>query len=136
MRPFDDQSQPRIHLETLAVSLIMDSFRTGDWWWVAGEVLLMEVLADRNQYRRTKVLQWLGDVKEWVDFSRPDDKKMEMLVRHGIGEWDAEHLVTALIAKCDYFVSTDRDLLVRAARLKPALAIRLRNPVELAENLP
>ena len=42
-RPFDDQSQPRVRLETEAVSLILEKLAQGEWDWVGSEILLHEV---------------------------------------------------------------------------------------------
>jgi hypothetical protein len=136
MRPFDDQSQPRIHMEALAVSFIMDKIWSGDWQWVAGEILYMEVLADRNAYRRAKVLGWLRFVDEWMEAAQMDENLIRRFMRHGIGEWDAEHLAAAVTSGCDCFVTADHGLSAHAASLKPSLGFRLLNPMELAGDLP
>ncbi len=45
MRPFDDQSFPRVRLETLAVSDVMDFIQSGHVQWIAGKALYLEVSA-------------------------------------------------------------------------------------------
>ena len=45
-RPFDDQTQDRIRLETEAIMLIMVRFYTRQWQWIASEVSMFE--ADQN----------------------------------------------------------------------------------------
>ena len=42
-RPFDDQGQPRVHLETEAISLILEKLHWREWDWVGSEMLLYEI---------------------------------------------------------------------------------------------
>jgi hypothetical protein len=42
-RPFDDQTQDRIRLESEAVLLIIGHVHRGDWRWTGSEVLSFEV---------------------------------------------------------------------------------------------
>ena len=37
-RPFDDQSQDRIHLEAESVLSIIKQVEQGDWYWVSSDV--------------------------------------------------------------------------------------------------
>lgn len=45
-RPFDDQTQDRIRLETEAILLILAHLYTRKWQWIASEVSMFE--ADQN----------------------------------------------------------------------------------------
>ncbi len=38
-RPFDDQTQDRIHLESEAVILILKRVRSGNWEWISSEAV-------------------------------------------------------------------------------------------------
>ena len=42
-RPFDDQTQDRIHLESEAVILILKHVRSGNWEWISSEAVDFEV---------------------------------------------------------------------------------------------
>ena len=42
-RPFDDQTQDRIHLESEAVILILKRVRSGNWEWISSEAVDFEV---------------------------------------------------------------------------------------------
>jgi hypothetical protein len=39
-RPFDDQNQPRIRLESEAVTLILEKTHQREWEWVGSEVTI------------------------------------------------------------------------------------------------
>ncbi len=42
-RPFNDQTQDRIRLETEAIVLIMGHLQTDQWRWIGSEVLGTEI---------------------------------------------------------------------------------------------
>ena len=55
-RPFDDQWQQRVRLETEAVELLFDRFESGIWRHVSSEMVLVEITAmpDRDRQRRVR----------------------------------------------------------------------------------
>jgi hypothetical protein len=58
-RPFDDQSQNRIRLESEAIIIIMNKLHQGEWEWIGSEVLDIEVDNTTNIEKRhylTKLL--------------------------------------------------------------------------------
>ena len=59
-RPFDDQTQPRIHFESAAITLIFDRFDAGLWEQVASRMSEIEALAIPDPIRRNRVLQLLS----------------------------------------------------------------------------
>ena len=54
-RPFDDQTQDRIRLESEAVLLILKHIRLGNWVWISSEVVNFEVRQTPNVERRRRV---------------------------------------------------------------------------------
>jgi hypothetical protein len=42
-RPFDDQTQERIKLESEAVLVVLARFERGDWEWFGSDVLMDEI---------------------------------------------------------------------------------------------
>lgn len=136
MRPFDDQSYPRIRLETLAISDLMDYIQDQRIQWISGEVVYMEILACRSSVRREKVLNWLSGVKQWMPYTPAVARQAKQFSRHGIQDWDARHLATAVLARCDWFLTTDLALIKRAMTLGK-LSVRVANPTEfILEDIP
>ena len=54
-RPFDDQTQDRIHLESEAVILILKRVRSGNWEWISSEAVDFEVRQTPDAERRRRV---------------------------------------------------------------------------------
>ena len=130
MRPFDDQSFPRVRLETLAISDVMDFVQSGQVEWIAGRALYLEVSACPVYVRRTEVMNWLRNVSEWQEYTPAVARLAKRLTKRNIDEWDARHLATAEAARCDWFLSTDRNLVKCAQKIKPKLSVRVANPTE------
>lgn len=130
MRAFDDQSFPRVRLETLAISDIMDFVQSKRIQWVAGKAVYLEVSACPSHARRDEVMNWLRTVDEWQEYTPVVDRVAKRLIKQSIGEWDARHLATAEVARCDWFLSTDQALIKRAQKISPKLSVRVANPTE------
>ena len=136
MRAFDDQSSPRVRLEALAISDILEYIQTDHAQWISGKVLYLEVSACPSSHRRDKAIEWLQTVNEWFDYTPEITRLAKRLVRHGLGEWDARHVATAEIARCDWFLTTDQALIKRANTF-PKLSVRVANPTEfIVEDMP
>lgn len=136
MRAFDDQSFPRVRLETLAISDVMEYIQAGRLAWISGKPLFQEISACPSSYRREKALKWLRLVGEWREYTPDVAGLAKRLVRHGLNEWDARHVATAEIAQCDWFLSTDQTLIKRAKTISK-LAVRVANPTEfIVEDIP
>jgi len=61
-RPFDDQTQDRVRLETEAVMLILSRVQAGIWQWIGSDVLAFELgeIPDPNRKRRVMRLTRLA----------------------------------------------------------------------------
>jgi hypothetical protein len=72
-RPFDDQSQPRIWLETLAVSVIFQMIDQGELELVTSTVLLYETNRNPNELNRpyiAKVAQTARTIQVMNELTR------------------------------------------------------------------
>jgi hypothetical protein len=54
-RPFDDQSQERVHLEAEAILLVLRRVQSGALEWVSGEVVDYEIGRNPDEGRRSRV---------------------------------------------------------------------------------
>ena len=138
MRDFDNQSQPRIRMETLAVAAVLERIRLNRWSWVAGDTLRREMLACPIADRRERGLLTLEYANKFVRFTPPIAALTDKFVKYGIRWMDAAHFASAEYAECDLFLTTDDDLLRRLRGLPYALRVRPLNPVEavLEGNVP
>src|SRR3972149_8074292 len=132
-RPFDDQTQMRVHLEAEAVLAILAQIETGQWIWVGSEVLTDEIeqTPDTQKLSRTKLLS--GFIQENVEIGAREERRAKELQAAGFQLFDALHIASAASAKADVFLSTDDRLLKLAKRLSKRLRIRVENPLVWVE---
>lgn len=120
-RPFDDQSQIRIRLETEAVQLILSHVRAGKLSLIVSPVHDAEIAAIDDPAERIHLqvmLQRIG-LRLALDLPRAR-QRAEVLVQQGLGPADAAHLACAEQAGAD-FVTCDDRLLRQCRRVKPGL---------------
>ena len=113
-RPYDDQSQMRIHLETQAKLHIQDIIRSGEIELVTSYVLDFENSNNRSIQKMMAIEKFMKEYAT-VYVSNKNEKDISNLAKAimetGIKEKDAYHVACAVMAECDYFVTTDDRLL-------------------------
>ena len=134
-RPFDDQSQERLRLESEAVLAILSRIEKGEWNWVGSEVLIDEIeqTPDTQKLSRTRLLS--GFIQESVEVGDKEAKRAEELQKEGFQLFDALHIACAESAKANVFLSTDDRLLKLAKKLSKLLRIRVENPLVWVEEM-
>ena len=105
-RPYDDQSQIRISLETQAKLYIQNLVKDKQIELVTSYIL---------EYENGQVIAEFMETNEsyYVGIERDSDvaKIAEPIMQTGVKEKDAFHVACAILAKCDYFITTDDRLL-------------------------
>lgn len=113
-RPYDDQSQMRIYLESQAKLHIQALIKNNSIELVTSYVLEYENGKNRVAQKR-KIIEDFMNTNEtyYVGSERDEDiaKIAEPIMRAGIKEKDAFHVACAIYAQCDYFITTDDRLL-------------------------
>lgn len=113
-RPYDDQSQLTINLEALAKLKIQEEIRDSKVDLATSYILVAENSANRFEGKR-KDIQTFIDKYTHTFVSEKSDDKVKMMAKEimdtGVKLMDACHVACAIIAGCDYFVSTDKRLL-------------------------
>lgn len=125
-RPFDDQGQPRIELEAMAFTLILQMIEAGDIDLVVSSVNRFETSRNPFPMRRSWVERWfeLGKMTVLVDESiRERANKLEQL---GLHPMDALHVACAEKAEADWFLTCDDRLLRKYA----GHGVQSSNPVD------
>lgn len=129
-RPFDDQSQLRVRLETEAILTILQLCEEGDHEWIGSTVLRHELGKTPDDKRRQRTTDLLELASEIADADPADRRRARELELAGFTDFDAAHLATAERLACDVFLTTDDRLLKRASALAPTqLGIRAINPL-------
>lgn len=134
-RSFDDQSQPRVRLETEAISLILGKLHQREWDWVGSEMLLHEVGQNPDLENRQRVLSFASLAHEVVELSDKILKRAEELEESGFDSYDAIHLASAEHSKVDVFLTTDDQILKVSNRKKNPFSFTVENPVKWLEEV-
>jgi len=112
-RPFDDQTQTSIAIETIAKLKIQESVKNGEYELVWSDVLEYE--NDNNPYdhKRNAIGLWRILASDFVKINNDILHYAENIGRMGIDEYDAMHIACAVASGCDYFITVDKKLLKR-----------------------
>ena len=109
-RPFDDQAQARIRLETEAKLHIQENIRNGALELVWSYILDSENAANPFEERRVTIAGWKQAAMIDVEESPAILLKASALVDIGLKPKDALHLSCAIVGGCRYFLTTDDDI--------------------------
>lgn len=113
-RPYDDQSQLSINLEALAKLSIQQDIRDNKVDLVTSYILVAENSANRFEVKRQDIQVFI-DTQTHTFVSEASREKVneiaKTIMKTGIKLMDACHIACAIIAGCDYFISTDKRLL-------------------------
>ncbi len=113
-RPYDDQSQIKISLETQAKLYIQDMIQKKCLELVASYMLRYECGQNPYEMRRKAIMQFIDvHTTAYVGLERRDEIEFMAaeIMNTGIKFKDACHVASAIYAGCEYFISTDRRLL-------------------------
>lgn len=125
-RPFDDQTQPRIWLETLAFGVILQMIEAGSIELVTSSVL--EYGNSRNPFQLRR--NWVARCSRLAEFYYEADERVrqraEALEQEGLRAIDALHVACAEAAGSEYFLTCD-DRLIRGYQEEKT---RVLNPVD------
>ena len=133
-RPFDDQTQPRVALESQAILSILAKCESGVFSLISSEVVKIE--NDRNPFPEKKafVESVIGISASFVTVDDACVARAIELESRGFKSYDALHISIAEIAVVDYFCSCDDRLLSRAA-VQTDLGVKVRSPLALAQEI-
>lgn len=117
-RPYDDQSQFRIYLETQAKLYIQDLIKKKVLELVTSYILEYENGKNRLQQKRVIIADFMNENETYYVGKERDIeivKLAEPIMDTGVKEKDAYHVACAILAKCEYFITTDDRLLKYAS---------------------
>jgi predicted nucleic acid-binding protein len=117
-RPFDDQSQTRIKIETEAKLALQAQVRSGEIELVWSYIIDYENSFNPLAERRRLIAQWKRYAWTSITASPRIVENALAIKRAGFGPKDALHLACAIAGKSDYFVTTDDAMLHKAAKIR------------------
>jgi len=131
-RPYDDQSQLRIQLETEAKLRIQENIRSNLYTLIWSYILDYE--NNKNLFRERK-----EQIEQWRKYSKIDiQEDVELLniaskIRlQGIQKMDSLHIACAIKAKAEYFLTTDDGILKKSM---PVKNVRIVDPIDFIKEV-
>lgn len=116
-RPFDDQQQGRVRLETVALDLILAQVEASTLHLIVSPVHQAEISVIYNAEMRQQLLMLLDKLGNQPDYDFPTVRqRAEILTDKGMGVADAAHVAFAEAAHAD-FITVDDRLLRQCLRL-------------------
>ena len=128
-RPFDDQTQVRIHLEAEAVLMVLSRCEAGAWQWIGSEVIDWEIAQTPDPERRRRVGLLIQHAHRSVIVGEGEVSRAQQFEEWGVSALDALHLACAESGGADVFLTTDDKLLHKAAAYAERLRVRVENPL-------
>ena len=128
-RPFDDQSQDKIHLEAEAIITILKHIDTGEWSSVSSDAVVYEISNTKNEERKDRLLSINDRAQTYISINDEILKRTVEIKEMEFTTYDAMHIACAETAKVDIFLSTDKGLINKAKINKSALRVNIDNPL-------
>jgi hypothetical protein len=123
-RPYDDQSQTRIEIETKAKMFIQRKITDGEIEFVWSYILDFENGNNPFLEKRNAIAAWKKLAIAYVDESEDVIQSAERITESGVKESDSLHVAASITGGCDYFITTDD-------RIKcPNAPVKIVNPME------
>lgn len=116
-RPFDDQSDLRVKLETVACQIIFEKIQRGLIELVWSFMLEFENELNPFVERKSEISLLSGLAGHIVGPDQDILVKAEEVEKSGIKGKDAVHLACALVGGCSHFVTCDDRIISRSASL-------------------
>ncbi len=124
-RPYDDQNQLRIELETKSKLFIQSLIVDGKIDLVISYVLIWENDDNPYEFRKSAIQDFFRYAKESIRETSELLQIAKELSETGIKPIDALHVASAIISECKYFLTTDD----RVLKLKDQ-RIKVINPID------
>lgn len=132
-RPFDDQTQERIYLETQAFLMILKQLETNAIDLICSIANLYEADRIADIERKEKIKTYLGLAKLQMNLNENVPQRSIELNEMGFMGMDAVHLASAETGNVDYFISCDDRLLKTADKNKDRLLVKVLSLFEFME---
>lgn len=124
-RPFDNQEQERIALETSAFIYILERAEKGIHSLVISEALIYENNRNPDDDRRIRIASYFQLANELLTVDNSELEQVKFLKGLGFSDIDALHIAIAEKAKVDYFITCDDEIVKLYKRNQSAIKVKV-----------
>lgn len=129
-RPFDDPSHLVVQLEAEAKTHVQREIRSGNVELAWSFILDHENDANPYKDRKEAITPWKNLAVVDVGADEEVFRRACAVAKHGLRNMDALHIACAIQARCDYFLTTDKQILK-----KQVDGIVLMNPLNYVQEV-
>ena len=129
-RPFDDQTQLKVKMETEAKLFIQSEILSGRFKLSWSYILDYENSENPFDERKEAIQLWKNIAVDDCDANAELEELAEKLKINGLKSKDALHIACAIFTGCDYFITTDAKVLNKEIQ-----GITVINPIDFVRKL-
>lgn len=129
-RPFDNQAQDRIHLESEAILSVLNYSQNLNWDIVGSEAIDIEIDKMPENEKKFKVNILASMYQSYIVVDRSIEMRALELLELGFKQFDALHIACAEKGSVNVMLTTDDHLISKAVKHSNILRIKIRNPLE------
>ncbi|MGV8121494.1 MAG: PIN domain-containing protein [Candidatus Xenobiia bacterium LiM19] len=130
-RPFDDQTQDRIHLESEAVLSILNKFmEKAEWSLIGSEAIEYEISKIPDPLKKNKVMFLSQFAGECIPMTEETVTRARKLQKFGFSPLDSLHIACAEKGNAQIFLTTDDQLIQKSRQHRKNLHVTVENPLK------
>ena len=134
-RPFDDQTQDRIKLESEAIILLLKHVEEEKLFLMGSAVVNYEISKIPNIERKVRVGRLADIANEVIQLNYTVIERAKVIKNMGFNTYDALHIACAEQGNADVFLTTDDKILRLYIRHAQNLNVRIENPIKLIREI-
>lgn len=132
-RPYDEQSYETIRLESEAKLFVQEKIHDGNISLVWSFILDFENNANPYDNQKESIAEWKQiSCENVIAENAVLERARDITAIYRVKPKDAIHIASAIFTHCDYFLTTDRQLLKKVSLLKEIKTI---NPIDFVQIL-
>ena len=128
-RPYDNQNQDRIHLESEAIITILKNIEHSDWQLINSGVINYEINQISDVERKARVFSLVDLATKFVPVNHKTYLRAEKIQELGIKTYDSLHIACAEEGLANVLLTTDDKLVKIAKRNIERFNVEIENPL-------
>ena len=132
-RPSDDQSNPRVHLESEAIKTVIDLIEQGTWELLSSDVLDYEISNTSDEKKRRNLQGISGMAAKTVSLTATIKDRANYFESFGLQAFDAMHLACAE-NNSDILLTVDDRFIKKSNKIND-LKVKIKNPLQWLEEV-
>ena len=129
-RPFDDQSQRRIFLETIAFITLLELVEKGKIETINSDALMYENRMAFDPDRKARIESYLSFAKHFIRLSPGTILRAKELIELNFRAMDALHIAMSEEGEAEYFITCDDNIIKKGKRWKDKLKTKIISVLE------